>query len=97
MSIDFENFVNPFCSCSLEAEDTLHYLLHCHHFNQHRLDLMNSVKSVLVNFESLSNNIKKEVVLYGDSRLDNNKNRLILEATLNYVKIYERFSGSLFE
>ena len=58
---------------------------------------MNSVKSVLVNFESLSNNIKKEVVLYGDSRLDNNKNRLILEATLNYVKTYERFSGSLFE
>ena len=58
---------------------------------------MNSVKSVLVQFESLSNNIKKEVVLYGDSRLDNNKNRLILEATLNYVKTYERFSGSLFE
>ena len=94
---NFENCVNPLCSCSLEADDTLHYLLHCHHFNQHRLDLMNSVKSVLDNFKSLSDNTKKEILLYGDSRLDNNKNKFILEATLNNIKTSERFSGSLFE
>ena len=58
---------------------------------------MNSVKSVLDNIESLSDNTKKEILLYGDSRLDNNKNKFILEATLNYIKISERFSGSLFE
>ena len=58
---------------------------------------MNSVKSVLANFESLSDNIKKEILLYGDSRLDNNKNKFILEATLNNIKTSERFSGSLFE
>ena len=56
---NFENCVYPLCSCSLEVEDTLHYLLHCHHFNQHRLYLMNSVKSVLANFEFSSDNIKK--------------------------------------
>ena len=54
---------------------------------------MNSVKSVLNNFESLSDNNKKEILLYGDSRLDNNNNKFILEATINS----ERFSGSLFE
>ena len=58
---------------------------------------MNSVKSVLANFEFSSDNIKKEILLYGDSWLDNNKNKFILEATLNYIKISERFSGSLFE
>ena len=58
---------------------------------------MNSVKSVLDNIESLSDNTKKEILLYGDSRLDNNKNKFILEATLNYIKTSERFSGSLFE
>ena len=89
--------MNPLCSCSLEAEDTLHYLLHCHHFNQNRLDLVNSVKSVLDNFESLPDNIKKEILLYGDSRLDNNKNKFISEATLNYIKTSERSSGSLFK
>ena len=94
---NLENCVNPLCSCSLQAEDTLHYLLRCHHFNQYRLDLMNSVKSVLHNFESLSDNIKKDIFLYGDSRLDNNKNKFILEATLNDIKTSERLSGSLFE
>ena len=58
---------------------------------------MNSVKSVLDNIESLSDNTKKEILLYGDSRLDNNKNKFILEATLNNIKTSERFSGSLFE
>ena len=58
---------------------------------------MNSVKSVLDNFKSLSDNTKKEILLYGDSRLDNNKNKFILETTLNYIKTSERLSGSLFE
>ena len=58
---------------------------------------MNSVKSVLDNFESLSHNTKKEILLYGDPRLGNNKNKFILEGTLNYIKTSERFSGSLFE
>ena len=34
---------------------------------------MNSVKSVYNNFESLPGNAKKEVLLYGDSFLDQNK------------------------
>ena len=30
---NFEDCMNPLCSCSLEIEDTSHYLMHCHHFN----------------------------------------------------------------
>ena len=81
----FENCINPLCSCSLVTEDTLHYLLHCHHFSQYRFDLMISVKSVLDNFKSLPDNDQKDMLLYGDSRLDNNKNKYILEAALNYI------------
>ena len=35
---------------------------------------MNSVKSILENFEFLSDNFKKDILLNGDSRLDGNKN-----------------------
>ena len=38
---NFQDCINPLCSCSLDIEDTSHYLLHCHHFVQHRIDLMN--------------------------------------------------------
>ena len=30
---NFQDYLNPLCSCSLEIEDTSHYLLHCHHFS----------------------------------------------------------------
>ena len=37
-------------------------------------------------------NVKKDVLLYGDPRLDENKNKFILEATLSSIKSTE---GSL--
>ena len=75
--------MNPLCSCSLEIEDTLHYLLHCHHFNHISIDPMNTAKSVIDNFKSLSDKDKKDILLYyGDSRLDRIKNKFILKATL---------------
>ena len=77
--------MNVLCSCSLEIEDTLHYLLHCHHFNHIRIDYMNSVKSGYDNLESLSDENKKDILLYGDSRLDRIKNKSIIEATLTYI------------
>ena len=57
-----------FISFSLEIEDALHYLLHCHHFSQYRIDLMNGVKSVSEKFESLCDNVKKDVFVYGNSQ-----------------------------
>ena len=58
---------------------------------------MNSVKSVYDNFESLSYKHKKDISLYGDSRLDRIKDKFILEATLTYINKSERFCGPLFE
>ena len=89
--------MNPLCSCSLEIDDTSHFLLHCYDFSQDRIDLINSIKSILQNFESLSDNVKKYILLYVDSRLDGNKNKFILEATLTYIKSTDRFSGSVFD
>ena len=81
----------------MDIEDTAHYLLHCQHFSNHRYNLINSVKSVMSNFESLTDNNRIDILLYGDSRFDENKNKIIFDATINYLKNSERFSGSLFE
>ena len=94
---NFQDCLNPLCPCSLEIEDTAHYLLHCRHFSTQRANLMNSVKSVFQSFELLSENNKKDLLLFSDSRFDENKNKVILEATLTFIKKYERFTGSLFE
>ena len=79
---NFQERINPLCSCSLETENTSHYLLHCHHFSQ---NLMSSVNSVFENFDILSDNIKTDVLLYGDPGLDGESNKIILEATISYI------------
>ena len=79
----------------MEIKDTSHY--DCQHFSNRRIHLMNSVKSVITNFEPMTDNRKRDIMLYGDSRFDENKNKIILEGTINYLKNSKRFSGSLFE
>ena len=83
---NFQEFLNPLCSCSLETEDTAHYLLHCLHFSNQRIDLMNSVNSVVQNFELMSENNKTDLLLFCDSRFDENENKVILETTLAFIK-----------
>ena len=96
-SHSFQDCLYPLCSCSLQIEDTSHYLLHCQHFSNHCYDLMKNVKSIIRNFEFLTGNSRIDILLYGDSQFDENKNKIILEATINYLKNPERFSGSLFK
>ena len=64
-------------------ENTSHYPLHFHYFSHHRVDLMNSMKSVCDNFETMSDNVKNDLLLFGDSRFDENKNKVILEAIIS--------------
>ena len=93
---DFQECLNPLCLCNFEIEDTTHYLLHCQYFSEHRINLINSVNSVFDNFESFSDNNKRDILLYGDRRFDTNKNKIILESTITYIKNTDRFSRSLF-
>ena len=58
---------------------------------------MNGVNSIIPNFNSMNDNMKKDILLYSDSRFDENKNKIILEATINYFKNSERFSESILE
>ena len=57
---------------------------------------MNRVNSVFKNFESLSDNNKKDLFLSSESRFDKNENKFILEVTIMSTKISEQFSGFFF-
>ena len=58
---------------------------------------MNSVKSIIPNFESLTDSNRIDILLYGGSQFDEKKNKIILETTINYLKNSKRFFGSFFE
>ena len=58
---------------------------------------MNSVNRVVQNFELISENNKKDLLLFGDPRFDEKKNKAILETTLTFIEKSKRFTVSLFE
>ena len=58
---------------------------------------MNSVKSICDNLDSMSDNVKEDLLLYVDLWLDENKKKVNLKATINYIKNTERFTGSFFD
>ena len=93
---NFQDCLNPLCFCSLQIKNSSHYLLHCHQFSHHRVVVMNSVKSICDNFDSMSDSVKENLLLYGDSWFDENKNKVIWKENINYIKNTERFSESLF-
>ena len=90
--------INPLWSCSLEVENMLHFFLHCHHYSIFRMGLMNKVNQIDENFSYLSDDNKVSLLLYSDSRFDDNKNNFILwAASVTYILETERLSTSLFQ
>ena len=59
--------------------------------------LMNKVNQIDENCSYLFDDNKVILLLYGDSRFDDNKNNFILSALLTYILETERFSTSLFQ
>ena len=93
---NFKDGINPLCSCSLEVQNKLHFLLHCQHYSTFRIGPMNQVNQIDENCSYLSDDNKVSLLLYSDSRFDENKNNFILSASITYILDTKRFSTSLF-
>ena len=61
------------------------------------MHLMNKVNQIDENCSYLFADNKVILLLYGDSRFDDNKNNFILSASITYILETERFATSLFQ
>ena len=84
---NFQNCINPLCTCSLEVESTAHFFLHCHHYHNIRAKLLNSLEVIDTNLLKLSEEQLIKVLLYYSSQLDQNQNRNVLNSSINYIVI----------
>ena len=83
------------CTCGLEPEITLHYLLHCNLYSTQRLELLNNVCTVNPFPKNYSNKKLLNILLYGSEDLNGNMNKEILKATIKFLKISKRFNGPI--
>ena len=92
---NFQNTLNPLCSCNLEPETTSHYLLRCSFYNNLRKSLLDKISTCAGQITNLTEDSLVSLLLYGNINLPCDLNRSILEATIVFLKLSERFDMSL--
>ena len=84
------------CECSLEPENTTHFLLHCHNYDNVRNTLMGDLNIIDPTLNSLRDIDLVHLLLFGDPNYNLRTNQNILKATINFLKKSTRFDEALF-
>ena len=93
---NFQDTLNPFCSCGEDIETTTHFFLHCQKFTTVRQALLDTIRNMDVNILNQSDFSLTQFLLFGDLNLTQDQNVLILNASIKYILESGRFDESLF-
>ena len=63
---DFDNCINPLCSCSLEVESTKHFFLHCQHYTNICKNFLNTVEMIDKSISNVNDDDLFEILLFGN-------------------------------
>ena len=69
----------------------MHYLTSCNLFSEQRTRLYDSVRPLIPNFDTLSDDEKTSYLLFGNKLLKNEINKDILFATIKFINATKRF------
>ena len=78
--------LSPICICGTGKEDNEHYLLHCPQFTAQCQDLLGQALDVGYDVASMNSTDLRHLLLYGNPNKSTFANRIILEATISYIK-----------
>ena len=93
----FADTLNTLCSCSLETESMAHFFLHCRYYNNIRITLINELNDIDNSITSRQPNELLRIIIYGDCKFEDNVNKWILIATIQFIKNSNRFNQSLIQ
>ena len=89
---NFQNCINPLCSCSMDIESTSHFFLHC---PDKRITLLSTLNQIDCKLIETNESSLVEALLFGNSLFDLKKNSLIFNASIDYILSTERFEEAL--
>ena len=75
---NFQDTLNPICSCSIEAETTSHYFLLSPFFDALRATLMNDLRNIDSDIATVRDESLTNILLYGNQIYDDKTNQIIL-------------------
>ena len=82
---NFQNCINPLCSCGMDIESTSHFFLHCPLFDDKRITLLSTLNKIDCKLIETNESSLIETLLFGNSLFDLKKNSLILNASIDYI------------
>ena len=80
---NFDNCINPLCTCTLEIESTTHFFLHCHFCRNIRKTLLDDLNEININISNFSETALTDLHLYGKSSFDKIQNKKIWQRLSN--------------
>ena len=91
---NFQDTPDDTCLCRLNAETTQHFLLKCPNFNVQRHELFEVVNPIMManNMFHVSDNKTVHLLLYGHENFKFCENKIVLKATINFIRKSSRFS-----
>ena len=92
---NFQDTINPLCSCSLETESTSHFLWRCSIFSAYRRTLLDNVIEIVGSISNLTDSELIDLLLYGDKSFSTDVNTNILKCTIVFLKETGRFEVPL--
>ena len=85
--------LNPCCTCGEAVEDNEHFFLHCPRFEMMRRDLLGQLSDIpRIDITVMDSKSLSQLLLFGSTNLTVVENRIVLEATMAYIKATKRFS-----
>ena len=93
---NFQNCLNPLCSCGSSIKSTSHFLLHCPIFHDNRNTLLSTLDNSDSKTLESSDSYVTQTLLFGCTSFDSDTNTLVLDATIDYILSTERFEEPLF-
>ena len=86
-SHNFQNRINPLCSCGMDIESTSHFLLHCLLFDNKRITLLRTLNKIDCQLIETNESSSKEILMFGNSLFDLKKNSLTLNASFGMFQV----------
>ena len=92
---NFQDCLNPLCSCSLVVDSVSHFLLHCQYYSNICSTLLNELQSIDTNLLNQEDDIVIEIILYGSTKFNTNQNFRLLNSSIDDFLKSGRSSSSL--
>ena len=88
---NFQDALNPHCTCGCDVENTCHFLLHCPNFLTERNTLFNKITNIDSNILNQADATITKTLLFGNSKYSSEINLQILNVSIDFILTSKKF------